>query len=86
MLRAAVVELARRRVYDALDNKRAWIEGPGTMTATRRRRCSMCFEFEALYWARVAEEEAARRRMEQENAAVPTQPAEQAPEEQPQPA
>lgn len=46
----------------------------------------MCFEFEALYWARVAEEEAARRRMEQENAAVPTQPAEQTPQEQPQPA
>jgi hypothetical protein len=41
----------------------------------------MCFEFEALYWARVAEEE--RKRKEAEKQAKQVKPADKKPQEQP---
>jgi hypothetical protein len=37
----------------------------------------MCFEFEALYWAKLAEEEDKRRQAEQQRNAPPSEPAKQ---------
>ena len=55
------------------------------LTPNSRRRYSMCFEFEALYWAKLAEEEEKKKEQQKSKASAANPPEQPAYEEDPLP-